>query len=120
MVALLGDAGAGRQIGGAAAGSTSREHFGWDRIGEEAHRVPGRLPRARRVAGDRRAVKPGGGRLKIRTDCRHYRTSVPCAPHKRTGVSCGAVATTGIEERIVIVKLDAMGDVRRTRGASNR
>jgi heptosyltransferase-2 len=51
----------------------------------------------------------------IHTDCRHYRASVPCACHKRTGATCGACeAYAPAGERILIVKLDAMGDVLRT------
>jgi len=53
--------------------------------------------------------------MKIHTDCRHYRASVPCSCHKRTGTpccDCGEYAP--VDERILIVKLDAMGDVLRT------
>jgi heptosyltransferase-2 len=53
--------------------------------------------------------------MTVHTDCRHYRASVPCAVHKRTGVpcnDCGQYAPA--DERILIVKLDAMGDVLRT------
>ena len=53
--------------------------------------------------------------MRIHTDCRHYRTSVPCSFHKRTGASCDACAQYApAEERLLIVKLDAMGDVLRT------
>jgi heptosyltransferase-2 len=53
--------------------------------------------------------------MTIHTDCRHYRASVPCAHHKRTGASCGACDQYAqASERILIVKLDAMGDVLRT------
>jgi heptosyltransferase-2 len=53
--------------------------------------------------------------MTIHTDCRHYRASVPCAWHKRTGVSCrGCGEYAPIDMRILIVKLDAMGDVLRT------
>jgi ADP-heptose:LPS heptosyltransferase len=51
----------------------------------------------------------------IHTDCRHYRNSLPCAPHKRTHVRCERCADYApIEQRILIVKLGAMGDVLRT------
>lgn len=51
----------------------------------------------------------------IHTDCRHYRASVPCAFHKRTGTSCDDCGEFArVDERILIVKLDAMGDVLRT------
>lgn len=53
--------------------------------------------------------------MKIRTDCRHYRVDRPCAPHKAFGArceSCEHYAPT--DERVLVVKLDAMGDVLRT------
>jgi heptosyltransferase-2 len=53
--------------------------------------------------------------MSIHTDCRHYRASVPCSFHKRTGRSCDDCDELApIDERILIVKLDAMGDVLRT------
>jgi ADP-heptose:LPS heptosyltransferase len=51
----------------------------------------------------------------VRTDCRHYRTSQPCAPHKQTGARCQTCgAYDPVRERLLIVKLGAMGDVLRT------
>ena len=51
----------------------------------------------------------------IHADCRHHRVSVPCGPHKRTQVRCdGCREYHRVEGRILIVKLDAMGDVLRT------
>jgi len=51
----------------------------------------------------------------IRSDCRHYRTSHPCAPHKSAMARCDDCREYDqIEERVLIVKLDAMGDVLRT------
>jgi ADP-heptose:LPS heptosyltransferase len=53
--------------------------------------------------------------MTIRTDCRHYRVSVPCRPHKQTQVRCeDCLEHAPIEQRILVVKLDAMGDVLRT------
>jgi heptosyltransferase-2 len=53
--------------------------------------------------------------MKIHTDCRHYRPNVPCLHHKRTGASCaGCEEYAPADVRILIVKLDAMGDVLRT------
>ena len=53
--------------------------------------------------------------MKVHTDCRHYRASMPCSFHKRTGICCDQCAEYApIDERILIVKLDAMGDVLRT------
>ncbi|MEP6915751.1 MAG: glycosyltransferase family 9 protein, partial [Acidobacteriota bacterium] len=51
----------------------------------------------------------------ISTDCRHYRISFPCAPHKQRRVACEQCTDYDrLQERILIVKLDAMGDVLRT------
>jgi ADP-heptose:LPS heptosyltransferase len=53
--------------------------------------------------------------LVIHSDCRHYKTDRPCAPHKQTGVVCGdCTVYDPIKTRILIVKLDAIGDVLRT------
>ena len=51
----------------------------------------------------------------IKEDCRRIAWDRPCRPHKERGQTCGACpdyAPTG--KRIVIVKLDALGDVLRT------
>lgn len=51
----------------------------------------------------------------LRVDCRHFRGHVPCRPHKLHGVhcsSCGHYEPT--RERILIIKLGAIGDVIRT------
>lgn len=51
----------------------------------------------------------------IKRDCRSYRGSMPCAPHKRDGRTCDACADYDpIRARVLIVKLGAMGDVLRT------
>jgi heptosyltransferase-2 len=51
----------------------------------------------------------------IHTDCRHYKTDRPCSPHKETGVECdGCTYYDPIKTRVLIVKLDAIGDVLRT------
>lgn len=51
----------------------------------------------------------------IHTDCRHYRCDRPCEPHKRDGRPCpGCDRYDPLAERILIVKLDALGDVLRT------
>ena len=51
----------------------------------------------------------------MRTDCRHYRVSEPCAPHKQTRVSCDDCRHFDpVAERVLIVKLGALGDVLRT------
>ena len=50
----------------------------------------------------------------MRTNCRHYRVSQPCEPHKRFGARCDCAAYDPVGERILIVKLGALGDVLRT------
>lgn len=48
-------------------------------------------------------------------DCRRFRGDRPCAPHKREGVRCeGCPYYDLIRVRILVVKLDAIGDVLRT------
>jgi lipopolysaccharide heptosyltransferase III len=47
-------------------------------------------------------------------DCRFFRGDRPCVFHKRTGVLCTCDHYERIEERVLIVKLDAMGDVLRS------
>lgn len=50
-----------------------------------------------------------------RPDCVHFRGSVPCQPHKRHGYHCETCPVyAGVEQRILIIKLGAMGDVIRT------
>ena len=51
----------------------------------------------------------------VHTDCRHYRGDVPCKPHKDNGVHCqGCPRFEQTREKILIVKLGAIGDVIRT------
>ncbi|MFQ5901453.1 MAG: glycosyltransferase family 9 protein [Thermodesulfobacteriota bacterium] len=51
----------------------------------------------------------------IHYDCRHFKGDIPCKPHKEYGVHCkGCSHYDSIEYRILIVKLDAIGDVLRT------
>ena len=53
------------------------------------------------------------GEFKI--DCRQFRWDRPCAPHKKTGVTCPHCSEYDqIGERIAVVKLAAAGDVLRT------
>lgn len=53
--------------------------------------------------------------MKIKTDCRHIRWDRPCAPHKREGVHCDACDYyEPVDVRVLIIKLDALGDVLRT------
>jgi heptosyltransferase-2 len=51
----------------------------------------------------------------IHQDCRHFRGDVPCTPHKDRGVHCDECEYYDkIEFKILIIKLDAAGDVLRT------
>jgi heptosyltransferase-2 len=53
--------------------------------------------------------------LIIHFDCRHFRGDRPCEPHKKEGVHCeGCPFHDPIRFRILVVKLDAVGDVLRT------
>lgn len=54
-------------------------------------------------------------REKIHLDCRHFRGDRPCAPHKQFGVVCrGCPHFSPWDRRILVIKLDAPGDVLRT------
>ncbi len=51
----------------------------------------------------------------IKKDCRYYRGDRPCAFHKDEGVKCGDCPHySPFREKIVVIKLDAAGDVLRT------
>lgn len=51
----------------------------------------------------------------VKTDCRHYRVFVPCTYNKALGNECHSCDRySQITERILFIKLDAMGDVVRT------
>jgi heptosyltransferase-2 len=53
--------------------------------------------------------------LIYRQDCRHFTGEKPCAPHKQEGVVCdGCPRYEPVKERMLIVKLDAAGDVLRS------
>ena len=55
------------------------------------------------------------GQAGIAVDCRLYRGSSPCEPHKRDGRRCeGCDLYDPIVDHVLIVKLGAMGDVLRT------
>ncbi|HUI30964.1 MAG TPA: glycosyltransferase family 9 protein [Candidatus Acidoferrales bacterium] len=54
-------------------------------------------------------------KLFVNTDCRHYRGHIPCKPHKLYGVHCaGCDYYDPVRERLLIIKLGALGDVIRT------
>jgi len=51
----------------------------------------------------------------VKTDCRHFRSQVPCAPNKKFGVVCTDCGYyEKAKEIILIIKLGAAGDVVRT------
>ncbi len=53
--------------------------------------------------------------LFYRSDCRYFTGEKPCAPHKAEGVVCkDCPRYDPIKERILIIKLDAAGDVLRS------
>jgi ADP-heptose:LPS heptosyltransferase len=53
--------------------------------------------------------------LTIHTDCRFYKTDRPCEPHKRAGYLCATCPVyEPLAKRVLVVKLDATGDVLRT------
>src|SRR5262249_20804890 len=76
-----------------------------------AQHVGTRLSGPRTVMADHNL--PVVGR-RIALDCRFFLGDRPCIWHKRTGVLCTCDAYAPIEERVLIIKLDAMGDVLRS------
>jgi ADP-heptose:LPS heptosyltransferase len=50
----------------------------------------------------------------IAWDCRHFLGDRPCVFHKREGALCKCDHYDQVDERILIIKLDAMGDVLRS------
>jgi ADP-heptose:LPS heptosyltransferase len=56
----------------------------------------------------------GSGKREIAFDCRFFLGDRPCVWHKSAGVLCTCEHYRRIEQRLLIIKLDAMGDVLRT------
>lgn len=53
--------------------------------------------------------------MRIHTDCRYYRGDIPCKPHKDHGAHCpNCLHYDRVRERLLIIKLGAIGDVIRT------
>lgn len=51
----------------------------------------------------------------VKTDCRHFKGDIPCTPHKKFGVHCdNCEHYEKTTEKILIIKLGAIGDVIRT------
>src|SRR3989475_5654216 len=59
-------------------------------------------------------MRSDGGTREIAFDCRFFLGDRPCVWHKAAGVLCTCDHYDRIEQRILIIKLDAMGDVLRT------
>jgi ADP-heptose:LPS heptosyltransferase len=59
-------------------------------------------------------VRDSDSPREIAFDCRFFLGDRPCVWHKTTGVLCTCDHYQKIEQRILIIKLDAMGDVLRT------
>ena len=57
---------------------------------------------------------PGGDTREIAFDCKFFLGDRPCVWHKETGVLCTCDHYQKIDKRLLIIKLDAMGDVLRT------
>jgi ADP-heptose:LPS heptosyltransferase len=55
-----------------------------------------------------------GGTREIAFDCRFFLGDRPCVWHKATGALCTCDHYQRVEEHLLIIKLDAMGDVLRT------
>jgi len=60
------------------------------------------------------AVRPGDLAREVAFDCRFFIGDRPCTWHKATGVLCTCDHYQKVEERLLIIKLDAIGDVLRT------
>jgi ADP-heptose:LPS heptosyltransferase len=67
--------------------------------------------RAQLIRGDEERVEND---RTISFDCRFFRGDRPCEWHKREGVLCECSHYERVEEHLLIIKLDAMGDVLRT------
>jgi ADP-heptose:LPS heptosyltransferase len=57
---------------------------------------------------------PSSDRREIAFDCRFFLGDRPCQWHKRSGALCTCEHYEKIEQRLLVVKLDAMGDVLRS------
>lgn len=59
-------------------------------------------------------LQPSAGGREIAFDCKHFLGDRPCVWHKTSGVLCTCDHYQKIEQRLLMIKLDAMGDVLRT------
>ena len=58
--------------------------------------------------------RPDTDNREVAFDCRFFLGDRPCVWHKTTGVLCTCDQYQKVEQRLLIIKLDAMGDVLRT------
>jgi ADP-heptose:LPS heptosyltransferase len=67
------------------------------------------------MSGDQAGAQNALGNIRgIAFDCRFFVGDKPCIWHKATGVLCTCDNYQKVEERVLIIKLDAIGDVLRT------
>ena len=59
-------------------------------------------------------IQPGSGMREIAFDCKYFLGDRPCVWHKNSGVLCTCDHYQKVEQRLLMIKLDAMGDVLRT------
>ena len=53
--------------------------------------------------------------MSLKTDCRFFKADRPCDPHKENGIKCDdCYHYQSINSKVLIIKLDAVGDVLRT------
>jgi ADP-heptose:LPS heptosyltransferase len=80
--------------------------------GESYRRVP--PARGRYITELTKNMSKHFGERHIAFDCRFFLGDRPCVWHKRNGALCQCEHYDPIAERVLIIKLDAMGDVLRT------
>jgi len=60
------------------------------------------------------SLQPSADGREIAFDCKYFLGDRPCVWHKTSGVLCTCDHYQKVEQRLLIIKLDAMGDVLRT------
>src|SRR5260370_33351564 len=60
------------------------------------------------------SLQPSDEGREIAFDCKFFLGDRPCVWHKTTGVLCTCDHYQKVEQRLLIIKLDTMGDVLRT------
>lgn len=79
--------------------------------GDSRGETRGIMNRSVQICGDVRTSYP---RREVAWDCRYFLGDRPCVWHKATGALCTCDHYQRVEQRLLIIKLDAMGDVLRT------